>query len=95
MQSLVYIKSVILLKGLGIKTNTEKFEDFLGIEKFSISAKTQQLHNSGKKVPLRQKEPDQLKERVASSLQNNRRWCFFFKFNNKPYLNVYPKSASN
>lgn len=33
LQSLVFIKSMILLKSQGVKTNRGKFEDFLGIEK--------------------------------------------------------------
>ena len=76
MQSLVFIKSVISLKGQGVKTNAGKFEDFLDMETLERTDSGWKPNRSTvqvpKKVPLRQKEPDQLKEQVARSLQKNK-----------------------
>lgn len=96
MQSLVLIKSMILLNGQGVKANTGKYEDFLGIEKLWRTDSSWKPNRSTvqvpKNVPLRQKERDKLKEQVANNLQKNKGRCFFLKFKCMKKQNVYSKS---
>lgn len=85
LQSLVFIKSMILLKSQGVKTNRGKFEDFLGIEKIWWSINSWNPNRSTvqvpKKFPPRQKEWDQLKEQVASNFQKTKEGAFSLNLN--------------